>query len=108
MRATRPIVSIVHVFIQHVSEGGRTRYDIALEHVYDSHFFLAYVEFMTLLPDPRTDDGFYLLRSVRALINPPRGWLRGILLQRIKRAMREQLAEDMAETKRALEAAAAQ
>ncbi len=104
----KPVVSIVHVFIQRVSDTGGTRYYVAMKDVYDSHFFLARVEFMTLLPRPGADGGFYLLRSVRALINPPRGWLRGLLLQRIKRGMREQLAADLADTKRRLESMVAE
>ncbi len=95
-RLMNPLVSVVHVFIQRVEAPDGERYDLALKHVYDSHYFLAYAEFMTLLPRPDGEPGCYLVRSVRALINPPRGLLRGILLGRIKRAMRSQLADDMA------------
>jgi hypothetical protein len=113
LRTLKPVVSIVQAFIQQVRDASGTRYDIAMKHVYDSHFFLAYVEVMTLLPrsgaeDDGTDSGFYLLRSISALINPPRGWLRGILLQRIRRGMRDQLAEELADTKRRLESLAAE
>jgi hypothetical protein len=102
-RLLNSVVSIVHVFIQREEGADEPRYYVALKHIYDSHYFLAYAEFLTLLPEPGSAKGFYLVRSVRALINPPRGWLRGLLLGRIKHAMRDQLAEDMAREKRLAE-----
>jgi hypothetical protein len=98
----RPVVSLVHVCLQRSGDGGQTRYVIAMKHIYDSHYFLAYSEFLTVLPGP-PGTGFYLVRSVRVMIDPPRGWLRGLLLNRIKGAMREQLAGDLRLTKVRLE-----
>jgi hypothetical protein len=99
----KPVVSIVHGFVQRTGSGAETRHFIALKHIYDSHCFLAYTEFLTLLPAPETSGSFYLIRSVRAVINPPRGWLRGLLLGRIRRAMRKELTADLIATKQALE-----
>jgi len=102
-RVVKPVVSIVHAVIRRDEKAVPPRYDIVLEHVYDSHYFLAYAEFLTLLPEPGTARAFYLIRAVRALVSPPRGWLRGILLSRIKHGMRDQLAEEVARTRRKLE-----
>jgi hypothetical protein len=99
----RPVVSVVHVSLQHVEERGRTRSYVAMKHIYDSHYFLAYAEFLTSIPEPGDTKGFYLVRSIRALIDPPRGWLRGLLLGRIKSAMRDELAKDLRRTKAHLE-----
>ncbi len=106
VRVVKPVVSIVHAVIRHDPAVSPPRYDVALKHVYDSHYFLAYGEFLTLLPETDNPGAFYLVRSVRALINPPHGLLRGILLGRIKHGMREQLAEEVALTRRRLEIAA--
>jgi hypothetical protein len=101
-RLSNPVVSLVHVFIQRLSDPAG-QHQVALKHVYDSHYFLAYAEFWTVLPQPGNARGCYLVRSVRALINPPRGPLRGLLLGRIKRAMRNQLADDMARDRQVAE-----
>jgi hypothetical protein len=75
---------------------------IALKHIYDSRFFLAYAEFLETVPDSPAGDGFYLVRSVRARIDPPR-WFRGFLLGKIKRAMRNAMAADLERARRRLE-----
>lgn len=100
----RPVVSIVQVCLRPLEDHGRRSYRIAIKHVYDSHYFLGYAEFLTMTPDSAATHGFYLVRSVRALINPPRGWFRGFLLGRIKSAMRDQLARDLLRTRSRLEA----
>ncbi len=105
-RVVKPVVSIVHAVIRHDEKAPAPRYDVVLKHVYDTHYFLAYAEFLSLLPEPGTTRAFYLVRSVRALISPPHGLLRGILLSRIKHGMRDQLAEEVALTRRRLEIAA--
>jgi hypothetical protein len=99
----RPVVSIVQLFLQRVPGEGGARYFIALKHIYDSHYFRAYAEFLILIPCPGTGTGFYLVRSVRARIDPPH-LFRGILLGRIKRGMRSALKEDLERTRRRLEA----
>ena len=105
-RVLKPVVSIVHALLQSENGSDGPCYFVALKHIYDSHYFLAYVEFQAAIPERGSTNSFYLVRSVRALINPPRGLFRGLLLGRIKRAMRDQLGEDMARAKERLEAAA--
>ena len=97
-----PVVSVVHMCLRRVDDCGATGYLVAMKHLYDSHYFLAYGEFLTLLP---TSDarGTYLIRSIRALIDPPGGWLRGLLLGRIKSAMRDELASDLARSRKGFE-----
>lgn len=101
-RLREPVVSVVHMCLRRVDEGGATGYLVALKHLYDSHYFLAYGEFLTLLPSSDAH-GTYLIRSIRALIDPPGGWLRGLLLGRIKSAMRDELARDLARSRRGFE-----
>jgi hypothetical protein len=102
-RMRKPVVSLVHVCLQRVESGGRARYFIALKHIFDSHFFLAYAEFVETVPCTPPATGFYLVRSIRARIDPPH-WFRGLLLGKIKRAMRDALAEDLAHSQSRLEA----
>lgn len=71
----RPVVSIVQLFLQRVPAEGDARYFIALKHVYDSHYFRAYAAFLIMIPCPGTTPSFYLVRSVRARIDPPH-WFR--------------------------------
>ncbi len=98
----RPVVSAVHLSLQTVTSQAGPRYLIALTHIYDSHYFLAYAEFLSLLPVPGSARGFYLVRSIRARIDPPR-WFRGLLLRRIKREMRGTLKADLEKTRGRLE-----
>jgi hypothetical protein len=101
----RPVVSVVQVFLQPVPAEGGARYFVAFKHIYDSHYFRAYAEFLIVIPCPAPAASFYLVRSVRASIDPPH-WFRGILLGRIKREMRRALKEDLARTRQHLESAA--
>jgi hypothetical protein len=98
----KPVVSAVHLSLQTVIAGGDPRYLIALTHVYDSHYFLAYAEFLSVLPVPGAARGFFLVRSIRARIDPPH-WFRGLLLRKIKREMRGTLKVDLERTRRRLE-----
>jgi hypothetical protein len=97
----KAILSIVHVTIQAADPNGSRPYWIAIVHVYDSRYFLGYLEFLTLIPRA-PGQGFYFVRSIRARINPPR-FFRGMLLGRIKRAMRAALGEDLALTRARLD-----
>lgn len=103
-KARSPVVSAVHLCIHRVKYGDRTCYFVCLKHIYDSRYFIGYAEFLTLLPDPDTAKRFYFLRSVRALIDPPGGLLRGFLLGRIKAQMRDALTSDLGHIKQRLEA----
>jgi hypothetical protein len=101
-KVREPVVSLVHVCLQRRQTRGDVSYLVAMKHIYDSHYFLAYGEFLTLLPAGDAGSS-YLVRSIRALIDPPRGWFRGLLLGRIKSAMRDELARDLARTKEAFD-----
>jgi hypothetical protein len=98
----KPVVSIVHVCIQKIETGGSADYFIAMKHIYDSHYFLAAAEFLALVPDGDARTGFFLVHNVRARLDPPRE-LRGLLLGKIKSAMRDELGELLAGTKNRLE-----
>jgi hypothetical protein len=103
VKIRKPVVSLVHVCLQRVESGGEASYFIALKHIYDSHFFPAYAEFLTVIPYTGPAKGFYLVHSVRALIDRPR-WFGGMLLGKIKREMRSALSRDLMRTKNRLEA----
>lgn len=100
----KPVVSVVHACIQRVVREGRTGWFIALKHIYDSHYFRANVEFLTLVPASSGAPGFYLIHAIRARIDPPRHF-RGALLGKIKGAMRRAVLEGLERSKRQLEAA---
>lgn len=98
----KPVVSVVHACIQRVTRGGHTGYFIALKHIYDSHYFRANVEFLTLVPATDGRGGFYLVHAIRARLDPPRHF-RGMLLGKIKNAMKDALVERLERTRRRLE-----
>jgi len=101
----KPVVSVAHVCIQRVVRGPDTGYFIAIKHIYDSHYFLADTEFLTLVPHPSDSGQFYLIDTVRARIDPPRKF-RGLLLGKIKGSMKDALATDVNATRQRLQSAA--
>lgn len=103
-KVRKPVVSVAHVCIQKVMRGEDTGYFIAIKHVYDSHYFLANTEFLTLVPEGGERKGFYLVHFIRARVDPPRKF-RGTLLGKVKGAMRDALDADLGRTKARLEAA---
>jgi len=100
----KPVVSVAHVCIQRVTRGPETGYFIAIKHIYDSHYFLADTEFLTLVPDGSDASRFYLVDAVRARVDPPRKF-RGLLLGKIKGSMKGALATDVKATRQRLESA---
>lgn len=102
VKIRKPVLSAVHVSLQRVERDGEASYFIALKHIYDSHFFPGYAEFLTVIPNSGSARGFYLVHSVRARIDRPR-WFGGMLLGKIKREMRSALSRDLMRTKRCLE-----
>jgi len=98
----KPVVSIVHVCIQKIENDGGADHFIAMKHIYDSHYFLAAAEFLALVPDRDAETGFFLVQNMRARLDPPRK-LRGLLLGKIKSAMRDDLGERLAGWKTRLE-----
>lgn len=101
-KVRKPVVSIVHVCIQRIENDGGAVYFIAMKHIYDSHYFLAAAEFLALVPDRDSRTGFFLVHNMRARLDPPRK-LQGMLLGKIKSAMRDVLGELLASTKTRLE-----
>lgn len=101
----KSVVSVAQVCIQRVTRGSDTGYFIAIKHIYDSHYFLADTELLTLVPDTTDKSRFYLLDVVRARIDPPRKF-RGLLLGKIKGSMKDALATDVKATRQRLESAA--
>jgi hypothetical protein len=97
----RPVVSVVHAVIQRVNRDGEAGYFIALKHIYDSHYFFANAEFLTAVPTAN-GDGFYLIDAIRARIDPPHK-LRGLLLGKIKGAMKDALTAQVLGAKQRLE-----
>jgi hypothetical protein len=100
----KPVVSVVHMCLEKVTEGNETGYFIAMKHVYDTHYFLAEIEFLTLIPAEDGKGGFYLAHAIRARIDPPQK-LRGLLLGKIKGAMKDALIANVEATRKDLEAA---
>jgi hypothetical protein len=90
----KPVVRLVHVSLRTVNTEGGPHHLVALVHVHDNHFYLAYAEFLRLIPERGAATGFYLVRWIRARIDPPRR-LRGLLLGRIKEQMREAMKSDI-------------
>ena len=101
----KPVVSVAHVCIQRVTRGPDTGYFIAIKHIYDSHYFLADTEFLTLVPDGGDKSRFYLVDVVRARLDPPRKF-RGLLLGKIKGSMKDAVATDVKATRQRLESTA--
>ena len=99
----KSVVSVAQVCIQRVTRGSDTGYFIAIKHIYDSHYFLADTEFLTLVPDGSDASHFYLVDVVRARLDPPRKF-RGLLLGKIKGSMKDALATDVKATRQRLEA----
>jgi hypothetical protein len=98
----KPVLSITHVCIQKVENAGSIGYFIAMKHIYDSHYYLADAEFLTLVPDGDAKTGFFLVHGVRARIDPPRKF-RGMLLGKVKSAMQEELGQLLLSAKAHLE-----
>jgi hypothetical protein len=103
-KLVKPVVSVAHVCIQEVTRGPSTEVFIAIKHIYDSHYFLATVEYITVFPDDSDASRFYLLDAVRARIDPPRK-LRGLLLGKIKGSMKGALAAEVKAIRQRLESA---
>jgi hypothetical protein len=93
-RMRQAVVSLIQVVIRQRQGEGRRAYVVISKHLYDSRHFLAYFDCSILVPDPDGRRGFYLVRSVRALIDPPRSW-RDFLLGKIRRGMRSALRDDL-------------
>ena len=103
-RVRDPVTSIHHLVIHKTVDGEATDYAIADKHIADSHYFLAAMELVWLLDDHDGKHGFYGVRLNRTRIDPPRRF-RGLLLGRIKKAMKRAMRQSLRDTKMRLEAA---
>jgi hypothetical protein len=101
----KPVVSIHHLIIHTKGEGAGAVYFLADKHVYDSHYFLATVDFVGLVPDADPGKGFSLVYLTRTRIDPPQHF-RGTLLGKIKGGMKDAIADKLTNGKKGMEAAA--
>lgn len=100
----KPVVSLHHLVIFKKGEGAATTYLVADKHVYDSHYFLATVDFVGLVPGADPAKGFSLVYLTRTRIDPPTKF-RGTLLGKIKGGMKDAIADKLTNGKKNLEAA---
>ncbi len=101
----KPVVSLHHLVIFKKGEGAATTYLIADKHVYDSHYFLATVDFVGLVPGADPAKGFSLVYLARTRIDPPTKF-RGTLLGKIKGGMKDAIGEKLKSAKTRLEGGA--
>lgn len=101
-KTRKTVVSVAHVSIETIPRDSGPAYVVAMKHLYDSHYFLANMEFLTLLPDNSDKRGFTLIHLLRARIDPPRSF-RGMLLGKMREGMREAIATDIQATRGRLE-----
>jgi hypothetical protein len=100
----KPVVSISHLVIYKRGEGAATNYLIGRKHVYDSHYFLANVDFASVVPDADPAKGLSLVYLNRTRIDPPQHF-RGTLLGKIKGGMKDAMADKLRTIKARLESA---
>ena len=80
------------------------RYAIADKHLSDTHYFRSRLELSWLLEGASPGD-FYCVRLSLARVDPP-GWLKSLVLGRVKRATRNALEANLDRVRRSVEAAA--
>lgn len=102
-KTRKAVVSVAHVSIQRIPVGAATGYSVAMKHIYDSHYFLANMEFLTLLPEDAPKPGFTLVHVLRARIDPPHSF-RGMVLGKMREGMRDALDRDLDVVRKRLEA----
>lgn len=103
-KTRKAVVSVAHVLIQRVPVGTATGYSVVMKHLYDSHYFLANTEFLTILPEDSGKPGFTLVHVLRARIDPPRSF-RGMILGKMREGMRDALIRDLDVVRKRLETA---
>jgi len=101
-KTRKTVVSVAHVSIETVPRETGAVCVVAMKHLYDSHYFLANMEFLTLLPDGADKPGFTLVHVLRARVDPPRSF-RGMLLGKMREGMREAIATDLQTTRSRIE-----
>jgi hypothetical protein len=101
----KPVVSLHHLVIYKRGQGAAATYFLADKHVYDSHYFLATVDFIGIVPDAEPGKGFSLVYLTRTRIDPPQHF-RGTLLGKIKGGMKDAITDKLTNGKKRLEAPA--
>ncbi len=101
-KTRKTVVSVAHVSIQTIPRDPGPAYAVAMKHLYDSHYFLGEMEFLTLLPEAGDTPAFTLIHVLRARVDPPRSF-RGMLLGKMREGMREAIATDLQATRSRLE-----
>jgi hypothetical protein len=92
-RLLKSVVSLHHLVIQKDGEGALSRYQVADKHILDSHYFLGYLDVLTI-SDETPGGSCYVTQIHRTRIDPPRRF-RGTLLRRITSRMKEVMEEDL-------------
>jgi hypothetical protein len=101
-RLQKSVISLHHLVIQRDGEGPARRYHVADKHILDSHYFLGYLDVLTVSDEPPGAESCYLTQLNRTRIDPPRRF-RGLLLRKVTSRMKELLEEDLRLTKARLE-----
>jgi hypothetical protein len=104
-KTRKTVVSVAHVSIQTIPRDPGPAYAVAMKHLYDSHYFLGEMEFLTLLPEAADKPRFTLIHVLRARVDPPRSF-RGMLLGKMREGMREAIATDLQATRSRVESGA--
>jgi hypothetical protein len=98
----RSVISLHHLVIQKDGDGSARRYHVADKHLLDSHYFLGYLDMLTISDEAPGAASCFVTQLNRTRIDPPRRF-RGMLLRKVASRMRELLEEDLRLTKARLE-----
>ena len=90
----KSVVSLHHLVIQKDGEGSAVRYHVADKHILDSHYFLGYLDVLTISDESPGAESCYVTQLNRTRIDPPRRF-RGMLLKKVASRMKELMEEDL-------------
>ena len=101
-KVRKPVVSLHHLVIYKKPGATPSPYLVVDKHVYDSHYFLATVDFVGIVPEAEAAKGFSIIYLTRTRIDPPRSF-RGTLLGKIKGGMKDAIEARLKNGKARLE-----
>jgi hypothetical protein len=90
----KSVVSLHHLVIQKEGEGPAVRFHVADKHILDSHYFLGYLDVLTVSDESPGARSCYVTQLNRTRIDPPRRF-RGMLLKKVTGRMKELMEEDL-------------
>ncbi|MFI4942902.1 MAG: hypothetical protein ACHP85_06545 [Burkholderiales bacterium] len=102
-KLSKPVTSLHHLLLHRGPDVGVVRYAIADKHLSDTHYFRSRLELLWLLEGTSPGD-FYCVRLSLARVDPP-GWLKTLVMGKVKRATRNALEANLDRVRRHLEAA---